>query len=88
MNGFLKKRGVIFDLVRLRELIRERFGGGEFSTYDFAAMTGLVPQSAGRLLYDLERYGIVERVGETRWKLRETVMGGRKSSGDDYNSRT
>jgi len=79
-NGFLKKRGVTFDLFRLRELIRERFNGDEFTTYDFAAMLGLVPQSAGRLLYDLERHGVVEKTGESRWRLRETPVDRRKSS--------
>ena len=87
MNGYLKKRGVTYDLVRLKMIIMEHFGAQEFTTYDFAAMTGLVPQSAGRLLHDLERYGIVERAGEARWRLRETVMDGRKSSGDDKENR-
>ena len=87
MNGYLKKRGVTYDLVRLKMIIMEHFGAHEFTTYDFAAITGLVPQSAGRLLYDLERYGIVERTGEARWRLRETSIDGRKSSGDDEETR-
>ncbi len=88
VNGYLRNKKVTYDLVRLREIIAERFGLSEFQTHDFAAITGLTPQSAGKLLSDLERYGIVERVGEARWRLRETLLLGRKTSETEDDSRT
>ena len=55
LNGYLRNKKVTFDVIRLREIIAERFGMNEFQTHDFAAIIGLTPQSAGKLLADLER---------------------------------
>ncbi|BES82562.1 hypothetical protein [Pyrodictium abyssi] len=62
---------VTFDLERLYSLLRMSFDYQPFSAQDFARILALHYPSAVQVLKKLETLGIVERIGEGVWRLRE-----------------
>jgi len=68
MNGRIT---VTFDLERLYNLLRTSFDYQPFSAHDFARILALHYPSAVQVLKKLETLGIVERIGDGAWRLRE-----------------
>ncbi len=71
MRGMNGRITVTFDLERLYNLLRTSFDYQPFSAHDFARILALHYPSAVQVLKKLETLGIVERIGEGAWRLRE-----------------
>ena len=75
IRGVNGRMTVTFDLERLYNLLRTSFDYQPFSAQDFARVLALHYPSAVQVLKKLEILGIVERVGEGVWRLREKTLG-------------
>lgn len=62
---------VTFDLERLHALLEKSFRGHPFSAHEFAKLLALHYPSAVQVLKKLEFLGIVERLGDGAWRVRE-----------------